>query len=115
MLIVIKMKKFSSLKIGDKAIIYDKYSSRIAPRECIVSKIGKKYIYTNRGKYDTSKFDIKTGYGDYGQTMFPGTIEEYNEYISLNDYRRNILKQLEKVIYFLSKEELDNIMSIINH
>jgi hypothetical protein len=109
------MRQISELKICDKVVIYDKYSSRINPVERVVSKIGRQFIYVSNGNYDTIKFNIENGYGKYGETMFPGSIEEYNEYISLNDYRRNILKQLEKVIYFLSKEELDNIMHIISN
>lgn len=109
------MKKLETLKVGDKAVIYDRYSTRIEPREYSVIKIGRKFIHVSNCKYDVFKFSIDKGYGNYGQSLFPGSLDEFNEYISLKDYKRDVINKLNAVIDSLSKEELDNIMSIINH
>ena len=108
------MKNLKSLIVGDKVVVYDRFSTRVEPREYVVTKLGKKYIHVG-GKYgETSKFNIDTGCGEYGQSLFPGNINEYSEHVSLNEYRMVIKNKLNEVINKLSKDDLDNIMRIFD-
>lgn len=108
------MKKLETLKIGDNVVVYDRYSTRVEPREYCITKIGKKYIHVGGNFNYSSKFKIENGYGEYGSSLFPGSLDEYKEHVSLDDYRKEITRKLNSVINNLSKEDLDDIMSILN-
>jgi hypothetical protein len=108
------MRNFNTLKIGDNVVVYDRYSTRVEPREYCITKIGKKYIHVGGNYNYSSKFNIENGYGEYGYSLFPGSLDEYKAHVSLKDYRIEITKKFNSIVNSLSKEELDNIMSILN-
>ena len=108
------MKKLETLKIGDNVVVYDRYSTRVEPREYCITKIGKKYIHVGGNFNYSAKFKIENGYGEYGYSLFPGSLDEYKEHVSLDDYRKEITRKLNSVINNLSKEDLDDIMFILN-
>jgi translation elongation factor P/translation initiation factor 5A len=102
--------KFKNLKVGDKVVLHESYSTRTKPREYNVTKIGRQYIYIDNSN---TKFSIEHGYGEYGMSIFPGTIEEYNEQIKTNEFRKIVINEFERNSRDLTKEELIAIMEII--
>ena len=54
------------------------------------------------------------GYGNYGWCLFPGNMEEYNQWVETKELANDIYKDLYKKIYRLSREELAIIEKMIS-
>jgi hypothetical protein len=103
--------KFISLKKGDTVVIYNPIDTRTKPFENTIKSIGKKWITTfgcNSNKFDPM------GYGDYGWKLFPGNMEEYNQWVETKEIAKNIYNDLSSKIYRLSREELAIIKKMIS-
>lgn len=105
--------KFKSLKVGDIVVMYEPYSRRFDPREEVITKIGNKYIFIDT--MYSRKFNKETGYGEYGYNIFPGNLEEYNDYIETKKMCHEVVKLLEHESKLLTKEKLEQIIKIINN
>ena len=101
--------KIKDLKKGDTVVIYNDLDKRTHPFETTIKSIGKKWITD----INSNKFDL-VGYGDYGWNLFPGNMEEYNQWIETKKIARNIYNDLSSKIYRLSREELAIIEKMIN-
>lgn len=107
-----KTKKFNELKVGDTVVLYEIYSKRFTPREEKVTKIGRQYIFID--ERFTQKYNKETGYGEYGFSIYPGTLEEYNEYVEVQQMAYDVSKLIEKNSRNLNRIKLEQIISIIN-
>lgn len=99
--------RFKALKLNDTVVEYQPHREKSEVKETIITKIGKKYIYTNSGYYN--KYDIVTGSGEYGQHLFPGNIDEYNSFIKSREKARSLWNKINKSIFELTEEELDKL------
>lgn len=104
--------EMSDLKKGDTVVVYNPIDTRTNPFESTVKSIGKKYI-TIISASDSSKFDLM-GYGSYGWNLFPGNMEEYNEWVETKNIAKQIYNDLTSKIYRLSREELAIIEKMIS-
>ena len=104
--------KIKDLKKGDTVVVYSEYNKRVEPFESIVKTKGSKQITTSLNAHN-SKFDLM-GYGSFGWNLFPGDMEEYNEWVETKNIAKNLLDKLTHKIYCLSKEELAIIENIIS-
>lgn len=107
-----KSKKFNELKVGDTVVLYELYSKRFTPREEKVTKIGRQYIFID--ERFTRKFNKETGYGEHGFSIYPGTLEEYNEYVEVQKMAYNVSKLIVTNTSNLNRNKLEQIISIIN-
>lgn len=107
-----KTKKFNELKVGDTVVLYEIYSKRFTPREEKVTKIGRQYIFID--ERFTQKYNKETGYGEYGFSIYPGTLEEYNEYVEVQKMAYNVSKLIVTNTSNLNRNKLEQIISIIN-
>lgn len=107
-----KNKKFNDLKVGDTVVLYELYSKRFTPREEKVTKIGRQYIFID--DRFTQKYNKETGYGEYGFSIYPGTLEEYNEYVEVQQMAYNVSKLIVTNASNLNRIKLEQIISIIN-
>ena len=107
-----KNNKFNDLKVGDTVVLYEPYSKRFTPKEEKITKIGRQYIFIDtRFK---SKYSKENGYGEYGFSIFPGTLEEYNEYVEVQQLAHDVSKLIEQNSRNLNRIKLEQIISIIN-
>lgn len=104
--------RFKELKVGDKVVVYFEHRKWSKPEERTISKIGRSLIYTN-SKFD-SKFQKDNGYGEFGVKLFPGNIEEFNDYENFKLKAKELLNRLEHCIYDLTNDELNEIEKIID-
>ena len=100
--------KIKDLKRGDTVVVYNT-DTRTRPFEIAIKSIGKKWITV----INSDKFD-SVGYGDYGWHLFPGNMEEYNQWVETKEIARNIYNDLGSKIYRLSREELAIIEKMIS-
>ena len=100
--------KIKDLKRGDTVVVYNT-DTRTRPFEIPIKSIGKKWITV----INSDKFD-PIGYGDYGWKLFPGNMEEYNQWVETKEIAKNIYNDLSSKIYRLSKEELAIIEKMIS-
>lgn len=107
-----KTKKFNELKVGDTVVLYEPYSKRFTPQEEKVTKIGRQYIFID--DRFTRKYNKETGWGEYGFSIYPGTLEEYNEYVEVQKLAHNVSKLIEQNVRNLNRIKLEQIVSIIN-
>jgi hypothetical protein len=107
-----KTKKFNELKVGDTVVLYEIYSKRFTPREEKVTKIGRQYIFID--DRFTQKYNKETGYGEYGFSIYPGTLEEYNEYVEVQQMAYNVSKLIVTNTSNLNRNKLEQIINIIN-
>lgn len=107
-----KNKKFNNLKVGDTVVLYEPYSRRFTPKEEKITKIGRQYIFID--DRFTRKYDKETGCGEYGFSIYPGTLEEYNEYVEVKELARDVIKLIEQNSCNLNRIKLEQIISIIN-
>ena len=107
-----KNKKFNDLKVGDTVVVYEPYSKRFTPKEEKITKIGRQYIFID--DRFTQKYNKETGYGEYGFSIYPGTLEEYNEYLEVKELARDVSKLIEQNTCNLNRIKLEQIVSIIN-
>ena len=107
-----KNKKFNDLKVGDTVVVYEPYSKRFTPKEEKITKIGRQYIFID--DRFTQKYNKETGYGEYGFSIYPGTLEEYNEYLEVKELARDVSKLIEQNVCNLNRIKLEQIVSIIN-
>jgi hypothetical protein len=107
-----KNKKFNDLKVGDTVVLYELYSKRFTPREEKVTKIGRQYIFID--DRFTQKYNKETGYGEYGFSIYPGTLEEYNEYVEVQQMAYNVSKLIVTNTSNLNRNKLEQIINIIN-
>ena len=112
------MKKFDDLKAGDVVVRHIPNDKRIEPKECLISKIGRKYIFITNG-YAETKYDKENGNGEYGWEIFPGTLEEYNTWTEENLLFREFLNKLNKYNHsfrknHLTKNQIERIQEILN-
>ena len=68
------MKK--QLAVGDTVWLVWNERRRGAPRDAVVSKVGRKWVYIDNGYY---RFDVDTWRVDGGKHMSPATIYESKE------------------------------------
>ena len=101
--------KIKDLKRGDTVVVYHGTDTRTRPFEIAIKSIGKKWITV----INSDKFD-SVGYGDYGWRLFPGNMEEYNQWVETKEIARNIYNDLNRKIYRLSREELAIIEKMIS-
>ena len=107
-----KNKKFNNLKVVDTLLLYEPYSKRFTPKEEKITKIGRQYIFID--DRFTRKYNKETGYGEYGFSIYPGTLEEYNEHIEVQKLARDVSKLIEYNSCNLNRIKLEKIISIIN-
>lgn len=107
-----KNKKFNDLKVGDTVVVYEPYSKRFTPNEEKITKIGRQYIFID--DRFTRKYNKETGYGEYGFSIYPGTLEEYNEYVEVRELAREVSKLIEQNTCNLNRIKLEQIVNIIN-
>lgn len=107
-----KNKKFNDLKVGDTVVVYEPYSKRFTPKEEKITKIGRQYIFID--DRFTQKYNKETGYGEYGFSIYPGTLEEYNEYVEVQKMAYNVSKLIVTNTSNLNRNKLEQIISIIN-
>ena len=107
-----KHKKFNDLKVGDTVVVYEPYSKRFTPKEEKITKIGRQYIFID--DRFTQKYNKETGYGEYGFSIYPGTLEEYNEYLEVKELARVVSNLIEQNACNLNRIKLEQIVSIIN-
>ena len=107
-----KNKQFNNLKVGDTVVLYEPYSQRFTPKEEKITKIGRQYIFID--DRFTQKYNKETGYGEYGFSIYPGTLEEYNEYLEVKELARDVSKLIEQNTCNLNRIKLEQIVSIIN-
>ena len=106
--------KFNLLKKGDNVTTYYDYATdRRNPHPATITNIGREYIHVVDKWGEKSKYH-KNGCGEFGKYMFPGSVDELNEHFALMSYRREVVKAVEKATQDMFKEELDEIMNIIN-
>lgn len=101
--------KIKDLKKGDTVVLFTPFDTRTNPFEIPIKSIGKKWITV----INSDKFDFM-GFGSHGWNLFPGNMEEYNEWIETNKIAKNIYNELSKKIYQLSREELAIIEKMIS-
>lgn len=106
-------KKLKSLKVGDTIVIYEPYSTRFVPVEGEITKVGRQYVHAKCKSYSEYKFTKETGYGEYGRSLFPGTLKEYHEYAKMIEYSREVSKYIDNNRKNLTREALDKIMLIL--
>ena len=104
--------RFKDLKVGDKVVVYFKYRKTSSPEERTISKIGRSLIHTD-SKLDC-KFQKDTGCGDFGIKLFPGNMEEFKYYNDTKIIAKEVLNILERQIYDLTRDDLSEIVKIIN-
>lgn len=104
--------KIKDLKKGDTVVIYNEYDHRVNPFVETIKSITKTGITTTANQYN-SRFDLM-GYGNYGWNLFPGNMEEYNQWVENKNIAKNIYNELSKKIYRLSREELAIIEKMIS-
>lgn len=107
-----KNKNFNNLKVGDTVVLYEPYSKRFTPKEEKITKIGRQYIFID--DRFTQKYNKETGYGEYGFMIYPGTLEEYNEYVEVKKLAHDVSKLIEQNAINLNRIKLEQIVSIIN-
>lgn len=107
-----KSKKFNDIKVGDTVVLYQPYSQRFTPKEEKITKIGRQYIFID--DRFTQKYNKETGYGEYGFSIYPGTLEEYNEYVEVRELAYDVSKLIEQNYGNLNRTKLEQIISIIN-
>ena len=108
--------KISLLKKGDNVIIYadDTREYNYKGEECVVTSVSKENIYV-KDKWDRRYKFGKIGYGEFGTQLFPGSKEELYEYREFLKYKKVVRETFEKRLPYLTKEEVNKIMEIINN
>lgn len=101
--------EINDLKKGDTVVIYNNIDTRATPFESAIKSIGKKWITD----IHSNKFD-PMGNGSYGWSLFPGNMEEYNEWVETKNIAKKIYNDLFDKIYRLSREELAIIEKMIS-
>jgi hypothetical protein len=101
--------KIKDLKKGDTVVLYNCFDSRTRAFETPIKSIVKKWITV----INSDKFD-PTGNGSYGWKLFPGKMEEYNQWVETKNIAKNIYNDLFSKIYRLSREELAIIEKMIS-
>ena len=104
-----KVDKIKDLKKGDTVVIYNDIDTHSTPFESAIKSIGKKWITD----IHSNKFDLM-GNGSYGWSLFPGNMEEYNEWVETKKIAKKIYNNLIDKIYSLSREELIIIEKMIS-
>lgn len=101
--------KINTLQVGDTVVIYMDYTNRHEPRQCLIEKVGKKYLYAG-----FIRFSRETGSAEYGYQIFPGTLDEFNAWKINQERARRLTSELSRKISWLSSEELDIIEEMLN-
>ena len=101
--------KIKDLKKGDTVVVYNDIDTRTRPFELPIKSVGKKWITV----LNSDKFD-RMGYGSYGWSLFPGNMEEFNQWVETRNIAKNIYNELGSKIYQLSREELAIIEKMIS-
>lgn len=112
----IKMiKKISLLKNGDSVVIYsnNKRCAEYYGKECVISSVSKDNVYV-KDEYECQYKFNKNGYDEYGMYLFPGTKDELDEYRKFLVYKRSVWERLETEYSYLTKEQIDKIVEILN-
>ena len=94
--------KIKTLNVGDTVVVYREYTSDAAPREGVVEKVGRQYLYARN-----LKFSREHGGAEFSYQIFPGTMEEFNEWQNTQKRARELASIVSRKIYHLSSEELD--------
>lgn len=87
------MESWLDLKPGDEALSVHcagEHSEHAHP--CIVKTVGRKYITVLLSRNHTQRFDIETGYGEYGYSLH--TKESLHDYSSRRAFRAVIREGL---------------------
>lgn len=109
------IEKLSLLKKGDTVLVYtdDTRQYEYKGIEHTVSSITKDAIYVKDNWDRRYKFS-KDGYGEYSRKIFPGSKDELTEYREFLKYKNSVKEMFDRCLKFLTKEEVDKIMEIIN-
>lgn len=103
--------KLKNLKVGDTVVVHENYSTRTLPYEASISKVGKKFLYVDKGYYN--KFSIERGVGDFGMHIYPGTLTDYNDRIETLKLVREVGKLFAYECENMTKAEILEIKKII--
>lgn len=103
------IKNYSDLKVGDLVVLTDS-SKRGAPKEYPITKVGRKFLYIGEG-YREKKFTRETGYGDFGYSIFPGTLEDYEDYQKAEVMKRELISRLDRTI--MTTSQVEKILEIL--
>lgn len=104
------IQKYSDLKVGDLVVLKE-ISKREAPKEYPITKVGRKFLYIGEG-YNEKKFTRETGYGDFGYSIFPGTLEDYKDYQRAEGLKRNLISRLGHTI--MTTSQVEKMLEILN-
>lgn len=104
--------KIKDLKKGDTVVLYNNIDHRASPIVETVKSNTKKGVTTTINRYN-SRFDLM-GNGNYGWSLFPGNMEEYNQWVETKKIAKDIYNDLYSKIYRLSREELAIIEKMIS-
>lgn len=104
------IQKYSDLKVGDLVVLTE-ISKRETPKEYPITKVGRKFFYIGEG-YREKKFTRETGYGDWGYSIFPGTLEDYDDYQRAEELKRKLISGLG--VRILTTSQVEKMLEILN-
>ena len=90
-----------SLKAGDKVVVYIDGRTYHTPKEYLVEKVGREYLYV-----DNRKFRRETGSAEFGYELFPGDLAAYNEFVEQRQYAITVHRELDYKFSKLSYEDI---------
>ena len=108
--------KFSDLKVGDIVVQHEPNNKRTKPYECVVTKIGSKFIHIDTGYGRLEKFSREHGYGEYGMEIYPGNMSEYKEWKETGEEWCNLVNELYRKSgrkNFPSRDQIERIKDIL--
>lgn len=108
--------KFEKINVGDVVVKHEPNSKRFTPKECVVTKVGNKFIHVDTGYGRLEKFFKDNGYGEYGQEIYPGNMSEYTEWKETGEDWRNLVNELYRKNgrkNFPSRDQIERIKNIL--
>ena len=108
--------KFSDLKVGDIVVTHEPDSKRTKPYECVVTKIGNKFIHVDTGYGRLEKFSRERGFGEYGMEIYPGNMSECTEWKETGEEWCNLVNELYRKSgrkNFPSRDQIERIKAIL--
>ena len=107
---------FAELKEGDIVVKHEPNNKRATPKECVVTKVGNKFIHIDTGYGRIEKYSKDNGYGEYGQEVYPGNMSEYTEWKETGAEWRELVSELNKKSgrkNFPSRDQIERIKNIL--
>lgn len=105
-------KSFNDIKVGD-VVVLTSCNRNHTPNEYTVVKKGHKYIHIQIYGRSLTSFDALNGHGEYGYDLFPGTLSEYNEYVSNKEMTFDLVEKIKK-IKVLTRSQIERINNILS-